>query len=124
MRGGHLWWLRPEGKTQVTIEYAQKADGSVEPLRIHTVVISTQHAVPSKAVRSKECAGHSGKYMTAPIMEEMNKLIVSEVIVKTVGETILKNGEPAVMARPRSPSSMHRRPMALWSHCASTRRSY
>merc|ERR1712118_129387 len=32
--------------TEVTIEYLQKADGSVEPQKIHTVVISTQHAEP------------------------------------------------------------------------------
>merc|ERR1712178_55261 len=51
-KNGKCWWLRPDGKTQVTIEYKQKADGSVEPLKIHTVVISTQHAEPSKAVRS------------------------------------------------------------------------
>merc|ERR1712228_644505 len=73
---GELWWLRPDGKTQVTIEYLMKADGSVEPRRIHTVVISTQHAEPSKATRKKECAGYSGPDMTAPSMEEMNKLIV------------------------------------------------
>merc|ERR1712061_569893 len=41
-KSGKLWWLRPDGKTQVTIEYLQKADGSVEPLKFHTVVISTQ----------------------------------------------------------------------------------
>merc|ERR1712194_553257 len=52
-KSGDLWWLRPDGKTQVTIEYLQRADGSVEPQKIHTVVISTQHAEPSKAVRSK-----------------------------------------------------------------------
>merc|ERR1712057_110132 len=54
-KSGQLWWLRPDGKTQVTIEYLQKVDGSVEPQKIHTVVISTQHAEPLKAVRSKEC---------------------------------------------------------------------
>merc|ERR1712014_105093 len=43
-KSGELWWLRPDGKTQVTIEYLSKADGSVEPKKIHTVVISTQHA--------------------------------------------------------------------------------
>merc|ERR1719236_310371 len=56
-KNGELWWLRPDGKTQVTIEHVEKADGSVEPQKIHTVVISTQHAEPSKATRKKECAG-------------------------------------------------------------------
>merc|ERR1712093_79168 len=34
--------------------------------------------------------------MLAPSMEEMNKLIVSEVIVKTLEEITLKNGQPAL----------------------------
>ena len=67
-KSGHLWWLRPDGKTQVTIQYLQKADGSVEPQKIHTVVISTQHAEPLKAKRTKECDGYSGPEMTAPSM--------------------------------------------------------
>merc|ERR1711937_315729 len=95
-KSGLLWWLRPDGKTQVTIEYRQKADGSVEPLKIHTVVISTQHAEPLKAVRSKECAGYTGADATAPSMEEMNKLIVDKVIKKTLEEIILKSGKPAI----------------------------
>merc|ERR1712166_1428874 len=68
-KSGFLWWLRPDGKTQVTIEYKQHADGSVEPLKVHTILISTQHAEPLKAVRSKECAGYKGPEMTAPSME-------------------------------------------------------
>merc|ERR1719241_13242 len=27
-KNGELWWLRPDGKTQVTIQYLQHADGS------------------------------------------------------------------------------------------------
>jgi S-adenosylmethionine synthetase len=37
--GGQLKWLRPDAKSQVTVEY--NADGT--PFRIHTVVLSTQH---------------------------------------------------------------------------------
>merc|ERR1711997_299376 len=68
------------GKTQVTIQYLQREDGSVEPQKIHTVVISTQHAEPLKATRSKECAGYTGPDATAPTMEEIT----------------LKNGKPAL----------------------------
>jgi S-adenosylmethionine synthetase len=40
---GTLPWLRPDAKTQVTVEY-RKENGATIPLRVHTVVISTQHA--------------------------------------------------------------------------------
>ncbi len=39
-RSGDFDWLRPDGKSQVTVEYGD--DG--EAHRIHTVVVSTQHA--------------------------------------------------------------------------------
>ena len=35
-------WVRPDGKTQVTIEYTEDG-GRMKPLRVHTLVISTQH---------------------------------------------------------------------------------
>ena len=35
---GKLPWLRPDGKSQVTIEYENE-----RPVRVHTVVVSTQH---------------------------------------------------------------------------------
>jgi len=35
---GKLPWLRPDGKSQVTIEYVNE-----RPTRVHTVVVSTQH---------------------------------------------------------------------------------
>merc|ERR1719238_39046 len=78
------------------VEYKQNSDGSVEPLKVHTVVISTQHAAPGTAKRSEECPGYAGKEMIAPSMEEMNKLIVEHVVKKTLQETILKNGKPAL----------------------------
>merc|ERR1712139_135982 len=95
-KSGELWWLRPDGKTQVTIEYKQKPDGSVEPRKIHTVVISTQHAEPSKAQRRREVAGYSGEDETAPSMKQMNSLIVEKVVKKTLREIKLKNGDDAL----------------------------
>ncbi|KAK7951307.1 S-adenosylmethionine synthase [Apiospora aurea] len=42
-RDGSLPWLRPDTKTQVSMEY--KSDGgAVIPLRVHTIVISAQHS--------------------------------------------------------------------------------
>merc|ERR1712004_501316 len=95
-KSGDLWWLRPDGKTQVTIQYVQKPDGSVEPQKIHTVVISSQHAEPGKAVRTKEVVGYTGEEMTAPSMEEMNKLIEEKVVRATLAEIKLKSGAPAL----------------------------
>lgn len=42
-RNGECAWLRPDSKTQVTIDY-KNVDGAMVPLRVDTIVISTQHA--------------------------------------------------------------------------------
>ncbi|KAI8866719.1 methionine adenosyltransferase [Ramicandelaber brevisporus] len=41
-RDGTLPWLRPDTKTQVTVEYRNN-NGAMEPLRVDSVVVSTQH---------------------------------------------------------------------------------
>ena len=40
-KDGTLPWVRPDGKTQVTVEYRQD-NGAMVPVRVHTIVISTQ----------------------------------------------------------------------------------
>jgi len=111
-KDGTLWWLRPDGKTQVTIKYRENADGSVTPIEIHTVVISTQHAEPLKAKRSTECKGqgYSGDEMTAPSMAEMNELITKEVVVKTLEEITLKNGNSALSIFNKDTCHLHINP--------------
>jgi len=49
---GEIRWLRPDGKSQVTIQYDEKG----KPVRAHTIVVSTQHAdqVDGKAVSNDE----------------------------------------------------------------------
>jgi len=115
-KDGSLWWLRPDGKTQVTIEYTQHADGSVTPIKIHTIVISTQHAEPSKAKRTEEQSGkdnrgaYTGDEMTAPSMEEMNELIHEHVILATLDSIKLKSGESATSIYNRDTCNLHINP--------------
>jgi len=40
---GVLSWLRPDAKTQVTVEYKNEG-GAMIPIRVHTIVISAQHS--------------------------------------------------------------------------------
>ena len=49
-KNGTLPYLRPDGKTQVTVEY----DGKNRPVRIDTVVISSQHAPDAELSRIRE----------------------------------------------------------------------
>jgi S-adenosylmethionine synthetase len=64
-RDGSLGWLRPDSKTQVTIEYKKDADGAVIPLRVDTIVISTQHAE---------------EITTEKLREEIKEKIIKKVI--------------------------------------------
>lgn len=63
-RNGHLPWLLPDTKTQVTIEY-KKDGGAVVPVRVDTIVVSTQHTDDIST-------------------EDIRKLIKSEIIDKVI----------------------------------------
>merc|ERR1712021_163466 len=115
-KDGSLWWLRPDGKTQVTIEYKQHTDGSVTPIKIHTVVISTQHAEPSKAKRTEEQNGadnrekYAGDEQVAPTMADMNELIHEHVFVATLNNIKLKDGKTAFSIYDRESCNLHINP--------------
>jgi len=61
-----LPWLRPDGKSQVTIEYINE-----QPVRVHTVVVSTQH---DESILDKK---------TDTVSEKAKEQIIAKVI-KTV----------------------------------------
>ena len=63
-KAGKLPWLRPDGKSQVTIEY----EGD-RPKRVHTVVVSTQHA---------PTIGHEA--LKAEVIEHVIKPVVGEFV--------------------------------------------
>ena len=58
---GILTYLRPDGKTQITVEY----DGR-KPVRVDTVVVSTQH---SEAVTTEQLREDVKKYVIDPVLE-------------------------------------------------------
>ena len=63
-KGGELPWLRPDGKSQVTIEYV---DG--EPVGVSAVVVSTQH---SADIGSGELEAAIQEHVIQPVLAESN----------------------------------------------------
>ncbi len=79
-RGGAIKWLRPDAKSQVTVEYHDN-----KPHRIHTVVLSTQHteeAVDAKTDSFSDAARHEiiEKIIKPVIMAECPQLWNSQMI--------------------------------------------
>eukprot|EP00171_Calliarthron_tuberculosum_P011819 IDg11819t1 len=64
-KNGTCPWVRPDGKTQVTMEYSKSAEGRITPLRVHTILISTQH---SEEVTNEK--------IRADLMEKVIKVVI------------------------------------------------
>ncbi len=64
---GKLPWLRPDGKSQVTVEYVNE-----RPVRVHTVVVSTQHD-ESVVDKSRDEIGAKAKQL---IIEQVIRPVV------------------------------------------------
>jgi len=60
-------YLRPDGKTQVTVEYKEEKNGKMIPIRVDTVLISTQH---------------DPDVTNEKIKEDIKKFVIDEVIPK------------------------------------------
>ena len=74
--GKHMKYLRPDSKSQVTIEY----DDNNRPLRIDTIVLSTQHdefILPNNKSHKAEKA--SEKEMQKKITEDLFKILIPRV---------------------------------------------
>jgi S-adenosylmethionine synthetase len=71
--GRHMPYLRPDGKTQVTIEYE---DG--KPKRVHTIVVSTQH---DDGVSVDEIREDARKHVVKRVLDEHGKLQADDYIL-------------------------------------------
>ncbi|KAJ9117225.1 S-adenosylmethionine synthase [Naganishia adeliensis] len=71
-RDGSMGWLRPDSKTQVTIEYKKDESGAMIPLRVDTIVISTQHAeeITTEDLRKQIKDKIINKVISADLMDE------------------------------------------------------
>jgi len=74
-KSGELPWLRPDGKTQVTVEYCKG-----RPKRVHTVLVSTQH--------------------TPDISHDDIEAGVIKHIIKPVIPPEMMNGSPRILVNP------------------------
>ncbi len=84
-KSGKLDYLRPDGKTQVTVEYHDDV-----PVRVDTIVVSSQH---SEAVTLEQIRADVIEYVIKPIIDE--KLMDSEtkIYVNPTGRFVI--GGPA-----------------------------
>jgi S-adenosylmethionine synthetase len=83
-KDGSLPYLRPDGKTQVTVEYEGK-----KPLRVHTVVIAAQH---SPEVELSELAADVRRLVVEPVLDGWLD-DDTQVLVNTSGRFVV--GGPA-----------------------------
>ena len=73
--GEVMTYLRPDSKSQVTIEYDEKTN---RPLRVHTIVVSTQHdefILPGDGLTEKEAE----ERMQAAIREDVRTILIPRV---------------------------------------------
>ena len=76
--GKVMTYLRPDSKSQVTIEYDEQTR---KPLRVHTIVVSTQHdefILPSETLTEKEAE----KQMQQQIREDVRSILIPRVKVR------------------------------------------
>jgi len=74
-KNGTLAYLRPDGKTQVTVEY----DGQDKPVRVDTVVISSQHSaeVTSETIRADLIREVIEPIVPADMMDSETKIYIN-----------------------------------------------
>lgn len=78
-KGKEVTYLRPDSKSQVTVEY----DDNNKPLRVHTLVISTQHdefVLPKD--ESKEESKRAEEEMLARIKKDVREILIPRVLTK------------------------------------------
>jgi len=81
--GKEMTYLRPDSKSQVTVEYSQNG----EPLRIDTIVISTQHdEFVLASGNSAQAKDDAEKEMVSKIKSDIQNILIPRVKSKLTGD--------------------------------------
>merc|ERR1719230_1268416 len=81
-KNGTLPWVRPDGKTQVTVVYRNE-NGRMVPQWVHTVLISTQHD-------DSMTANHA----------QLRQDIITNVVNEVIPEAYIKEGKTQIIINP------------------------
>jgi S-adenosylmethionine synthetase len=79
-KSGVLPWLRPDGKSQVSVRYADR-----QPLSVEAVVLSTQHA---EGIELPELQAAVKRQIVAPVLEEAGYRMPERVLVNPTGRFV------------------------------------
>jgi S-adenosylmethionine synthetase len=79
-KSGVLPWLRPDGKSQVSVRYADS-----QPLSVEAVVLSTQHA---EGIELPELQAAVKRQIVAPVLEEAGYRMPERVLVNPTGRFV------------------------------------
>ena len=78
-KGKKTTYLRPDAKSQVTVEY----DAENKPVRIHTIVVSTQHdEFVAPLAATKEAQAKADEEMLARIRKDVEEVLLPRVKAK------------------------------------------
>merc|ERR1719394_1146651 len=81
-KSGLLPWVRPDGKTQVTVVY-RNDNGRMVPQWVHTILISTQH---DDSMTSQHAS--------------LRQQLIQHVVREVIPESYIKNGKTQIIINP------------------------
>ena len=85
-----LTWLRPDGKTEVTVEYEKKENGQVKPIRIENILISCQH---DPDIQNDEIISKIKENVINPIIPKDKMDSNTKILINPSGKFIIAGPE-------------------------------
>ena len=85
-----LTWLRPDGKTEVTVEYEKNENGQVKPIRIENILISCQH---DPDIQNDEIISKIKEHVINPVVPKDKMDSNTKILINPSGKFIIGGPE-------------------------------